>query len=93
MRGHAQGRGSRKLSATLPRPTIRDAASERDPAGTGSRTGTEFFRFTSCKNQNTSYVVKIDGTEGARGEARLRDEREGAGRKFLYSYLESAVTH
>jgi len=44
------------------------------------------FCFTPCKNQKTPYVVAVVRTEGAPGEARLRDKAKGRGENF---YLES----
>jgi len=44
------------------------------------------FRFTPCQNQNAPYIVRVVRTEGAPGEARLRDKAKDEGK---FSYLES----
>ena len=63
---------------------IKPESRSEEEAGEGRRHN--FLNSPPCKNQNTAYVVAVVRTEGAPGEARLRDKAKRARRNSYTRY-------
>ena len=62
----------------------RAGAAAEEEAGQGDDT---IFRFTPCQNQKAPYFVAVARTEGASGEARLRDKARGEEKILIWNPL------
>ena len=62
----------------------RAGAAAEEEAGQGDDT---IFRFTPCQNQKAPYFVAVTRTEGASGEARLRDKARGEEKILIWNPL------